>query len=92
MLEALAQGTPAVSTEVGTGTSWVNLHGETGLVVPPRDPASLASAIAALLSDDARRARLGAAAAARARQHFSKRVMLEQLAALYREVSASTRS
>ena len=92
MLEAMAQGTPAISTEVGTGTSWVNVSGETGLVVPPGDSESLAAAITTLLSDDARRKDLAAAAAARAREHFSKRVMLERLAALYRRVAASTRS
>ncbi|MGH9266051.1 MAG: glycosyltransferase [Acidimicrobiales bacterium] len=92
MLEAMAQGTPAISTEVGTGTSWVNVDGETGVVVPPRDPERLASALAGLFADDGRRKELGAAAAARARRHFSKRAMVEQLTELYRDVSASTRS
>lgn len=92
MLEAMAHGTPAISTEVGTGTSWVNLHGETGLVVPPCDPHRLAAAITALLSDDGLRKMLGVAAAARARDHFSKQAMVERLSALYREVSASTRA
>ncbi len=88
MLEAMAHGTPAITTEVGTGTSWVNLHGETGLVVPPRAPDHLAAAITTLLSDDELRKDMGAAAAARARRHFSRRTMVERLADLYRQLSA----
>ena len=88
MLEAMSLGTPVVSTEVGTGTSWVNVAGETGLVVPPRDPGALAEAITTLLADDAQRIRFGQAAARRARVHFSKRSMLDQLAHLYRSLVA----
>jgi rhamnosyl/mannosyltransferase len=90
MLEAMSLGTPAVSTEVGTATSWVNRAGETGLVVPPGDPAALADAIKALLADSAMRSEFGEAAAFRAREHFSKKVMLDRLADVYRGVFAST--
>jgi rhamnosyl/mannosyltransferase len=45
LLEAMAHSTALITTELGTGTSWVNVHGETGLVVPPNDPHSLANAI-----------------------------------------------
>ena len=38
-------GKPMISCELGTGTSYVNKAGETGLVVPPSDPARLAEAI-----------------------------------------------
>ena len=86
MLEAMSHGTPVVSTEVGTGTSWVNVAGETGLVVPPRDPAALAHAITTLHVDDQQRLRFGAAAGRRARECFSKRAMLDQLARLYRSL------
>jgi rhamnosyl/mannosyltransferase len=50
-IEALASGVPCVSTELGTGTSFANRHGETGLVVPPGDAAALARAINTLLAD-----------------------------------------
>lgn len=88
MLEAMAHGTPAVSTEVGTATSWVNQHGETGLVVAPRDPAALAAAITTLLDDEGLRTQFGAAAARRAQAHFSKRAMLDGLAGVYRQVGS----
>jgi glycosyltransferase involved in cell wall biosynthesis len=88
MLEAMSYGTAVVSTELGTGTSWVNVTGETGLVVPPKDPAALADAITTLLADDELRIRFGQAAARRAREHFCKRAMLDQLAGLYRSLAA----
>ena len=39
LVEAMAAGTPVISTELNTGTSVVNAHGVTGFVVPPRDEA-----------------------------------------------------
>lgn len=89
MLEAMSLGTPVVSTEVGTATSWVNRSGETGLVVPPRDPEALAAAITALLNDDSLRRAMGAAAATRVRDAFSKRTMLEAFADVYRNAAAT---
>lgn len=86
MVEAMAAGRPAISTEVGSGTSYVNLHGQTGLIVPPRDPQALAQAIAALLADDGLRRRLGAQAQARVRAEFSQNVMIERVLSLYREL------
>jgi rhamnosyl/mannosyltransferase len=83
MLEAMSVATPVISTELGTGTSWVNRSGDTGIVVPPRDPGALAAAIALLLRDHDLREGLGAGAARRAHQHFSKAAMLWALADLY---------
>ena len=82
-IEAMACGKPVVCTELGTGTSYVNLHGETGLVVPPRDSAALAQAINQLLADPDLRRRLGEKGQQRAEQEFSKEVMIEETAALY---------
>jgi glycosyltransferase involved in cell wall biosynthesis len=44
MAEALANGLPAISTRLGTGTDWVNEHDVTGLVVEPNDAAALRAA------------------------------------------------
>ena len=49
ILEAMRAGLPVVATDVG-GVSEAVSHGETGLLVPPRDPAALAVAIAELLA------------------------------------------
>lgn len=60
-VEALAVGTPVVSTAVG-GVPEVVRDGENGLLVPPNDPAALAAALASVLHDDELRERLAAAA------------------------------
>lgn len=86
-VEAMATGTPSISTELGTGTSWVNRHGETGLVVAPRDPGALAGAVRELLSDDARRAAMGVAAQRRVREHLSRARMLDELRAVYEDAA-----
>lgn len=69
MAEAMANGLPAISTSLGTGTDWVNRAGETGLVVSPGDPADLADAIEQI-KDDGLRARLANGAIDRARTRF----------------------
>lgn len=61
LLEAMALGTPCVSTPV-TGIPEVVRDGETGLLVPPHSPAALADALERLLQDAALRTRLARAA------------------------------
>ena len=83
VVEAMAAGRPVVTTEVGTGTSWVNVNGQTGLVVPPRDPIGLAAAINRLLADDELRRGMGRAAQQRARDEFTIEKMIERVLAVY---------
>lgn len=92
MLEAMACGTPAVCVEVGTGSSWLNLHGETGVVLRSADSACLASAVRGLLEDDARRRSMGENAAERVREHFPKKAMLDSMATVYRRVYEQRRT
>jgi glycosyltransferase involved in cell wall biosynthesis len=68
-LEAMAFGLPVVATAVGAIPEIV-ADGETGLLVPPRDPAALAAACAALLDDPSRARRLGEAGRARVTERF----------------------
>lgn len=70
LLEAHACGKPAVATLLGTGVEHVNLHGETGLNVPPRDPQALAEAVNSLLADSARARAMGLRAAERVCTEF----------------------
>jgi glycosyltransferase involved in cell wall biosynthesis len=82
-VEAMATGTPSISTELGTGTSWVNQHERTGLVVAPRDPRALADAMVELFGDPVKRGAMGAAAQRRVAERLSRRRMLDDLRTLY---------
>lgn len=88
LIEALACGLPLISTELGTGTSFVNQHGETGFVVAPGDPVALAGAINAILSNEDLRRRMAAAALARGRAIFSKEALIGSTIAMYQDALA----
>ena len=85
-VEAMMCGRPVVSTELGTGTSFVNRHNETGLVVPPRDALSLGEAVRRLLADDTMRSEMGNAARTRALREFSFDTMTTRTIGLYKEL------
>lgn len=85
-LEAMHLGKPVVSTRLGTGVEFVNVDGETGLLVPPRDVAALRAALRRLLDDPALRDRLGAVARARLATIFSVEQMVRKTLAVYRAV------
>jgi D-inositol-3-phosphate glycosyltransferase len=89
-LEAMACGRPVIGADVG-GIAFTVAHGETGLLVPPRDPNALADSIAELLTDPERCTVLGGAARRRVETEFTWRRVAEQTAALYREVSRPVR-
>lgn len=84
LLEAMAAGLPCVSTDLGTGTSWVNQDRITGLVVPPDDREALASALRAL-ADPALRARLGRAGRRRVEDEFTLGRMVAGVEVVYKE-------
>ncbi|HOL93866.1 MAG TPA: glycosyltransferase [bacterium] len=86
LVEAAACGLPLVSTELGTGTSYVNRHGETGLVVPPQDPAALAGALNTLLANPNLRHVYGAAARRRVQDLFTQEAMGRQILETYRRI------
>lgn len=91
LVEAMAAGTPVISTELGTGTSVVNRHRETGIVVPPGDAAALAGALDELLSDPDLRRSLGRNAGRRAAAELGADRMIERVLAVYDSVLAGRR-
>jgi glycosyltransferase involved in cell wall biosynthesis len=84
VLEALAAGTPVIATAV-SGTDEIVVHGENGILVPPRDPHALGSAIREVLSDRSLARRLVAGGTARVRQ-FSAEAMTRGVCDVYAEV------
>jgi len=87
-LEAMASGTPVISTNLPSGVPWVNRHGETGLVVTPGDVSALRSAIETLLADAPLRSRLGAAGIERVRSDFTLDRMADRFVALCEEIAS----
>jgi glycosyltransferase involved in cell wall biosynthesis len=83
-LEAMAHGRPVVATPVG-GLLDLVVDGETGIVVPPRDPAALRTALERLLADPDLRRRLGTAGRDRARTDFSWGKVTDATLAAYAE-------
>jgi glycosyltransferase involved in cell wall biosynthesis len=89
ILEAMACGLPVVSTRVG-GIPELVSNGETGLLVPPDDPAALAAAIETLTSNPDLRARLGARGAARVSEEFSIESAVQATVDVYEGLCASS--
>lgn len=83
LVESMFCGRATVSTDVG---AVVEVIGGTGLVAPPRNPRALADACIALLRDPERRARLGAAARARALELFTVEQNLAAFRGIYLEL------
>lgn len=71
LVEASMFGKPMITCEIGTGTSYVNSHKETGLVVLPESPSALANAMNTLLIDEALSRSMGHAARQRYEALFS---------------------
>jgi glycosyltransferase involved in cell wall biosynthesis len=82
LLEAAACGRPLVATDV-PGCREVARHGVTGLLVPPDDPAALASAIETLVNDSAMRLRFGRAGRQLVVDEFSSKRIAQEIVALY---------
>lgn len=83
--EAMSMQRSVVATDCG-GNRELVVDGEVGLLVPPRDPNTLAAALTRLTADPELRNRLGTAARRRVVEHFSTEKKIGKLEALYRQV------
>jgi glycosyltransferase involved in cell wall biosynthesis len=88
IMESMAAGKPMVATSVG-GNPELIVDGETGLLVPIRDPAAFAAALHTLLSEPARARQMGARARERIARWFSVTALVESTERLYDELTAS---
>jgi len=90
VMEAMGSGIPVVATRVG-GTHEVVVDGETGLLVPARNPAALMEALGGLLADAGARRRMGEAGRARIAAHYTSERMIAGTCAVYDEVCGASR-
>ena len=85
IMEAMAASRPIVATDVG-GNRELIVHGQTGLLVPPKDSNALASAIQEFLRDAQKAKIMGEAARNRTEKHFTLDQTVHDTEALYHEV------
>jgi glycosyltransferase involved in cell wall biosynthesis len=88
VLEAMAAARPVVATRI-PGTDEAVADGVTGVLVPPADPAALAAAIRALVSDPERARQMGDAGRRRVLQEFDASITAGAVDGLYRELLRS---
>ncbi|SAL38338.1 transferase [Caballeronia udeis] len=85
-LEAMACSTPVIGADVG-GIRYSVAHGETGLLVPPKDPLAVAHGLVMLKRDPPRVQRMGAAGLARAKEMFTWESVADTLSGIYARVA-----
>lgn len=88
LVEAAMRSVPMICCEIGTGTSFVNIDGETGLVVPPADPVRLATAIRTLIADADLARAMGRRARARYDAELTAQRLGERYAAIYTSIAS----
>jgi len=86
LLEGAMYGKPMISSEIGTGTSYVNVNEETGIVVPPGDPGAFREAMRLLWDHSAIATEMGARAEKRYGTLFTADRMATHYCQLYREL------
>ena len=87
LLEAMAHRKPLVTTSIrGSGMSWINVDGLTGLVAAPENPMELGSALGRLLDDTAFADQCGENARARFDRMFTSDTMVEGIMRIYDDV------
>lgn len=89
-LEAMSCGKPVVCTQLNNGVNVVNVHGQTGFSVPPRDPIALGQCLARLLKDDLLRRQLGQQAQSHS-EKYSVPTMTASHISLYQHLLSTSR-
>ena len=87
LLEGAMYGKPLISSEIGTGTTFINIEGETGMVVPPNDPVALREAMRYLWDHPDHAAEMGRRAEERYWKYFTSDQMSSEYVRLYRELA-----
>ncbi len=82
-LEAMACGKPVICTQLNNGVNEVNIHGVTGLTVPPHDSNALAQAIEILESNHILRKKLGTQGLERVTENYSISQMIDKHKIIY---------
>lgn len=90
LLEGAMYGKPMISSEIGTGTTFINIGNETGLVVPPSDPAALRQAMRYMWENPALAMTMGQRAAERYWKYFTSDQMVRSYVDLYGELLKNT--
>jgi len=88
IIHGMAAGLPVIATDVGGTREMVT--GDSGVVIPPGDPASIAEAVMSLATDPTRRHSLGAVARAKFDAEFDITVWVSRLLDVYEEVLADS--
>lgn len=88
LIEGAMQGKPLISTELGSGTSYVNIDGETGFVVPPGSATALRQAMDRLYQHPEQAKLLGKRARKRYEQMFTGQVMGARYYDVYQALTA----
>lgn len=86
LIEAAMHSKPMISCEIGSGTSYINQHNVTGLVVPPEAPQALASAMQRFLNDPEFARAMGSAARDRYEKLFTGQQMAASYDSVYRRI------
>lgn len=86
LLEGALYSKPLISSEIGTGTTYINIEGETGVVIPPSDAKALRKAMDFIWDNPVVAQQYGEAARARFDSLFTAEAMVEQYASLYRSL------
>lgn len=87
LLEGAMYGKPMISCEIGTGTTYINIDGDTGIVVPPSDPQALRVAMQRLWENPEMARQMGRRAEMRYQELFTSEKMAANYLSLYESLA-----